>query len=95
MKKVLSALLILCLVFTLAACSSSTDKKDTATTTDGSLDAVVKAGVLRVGVKEDVPNFGLRNTAWAGSIMLASAAGSWSIVVSGWGRVRLCEEAAC
>ena len=63
MKKVLSALLILCLVFTLAACSSSTDKKDTATTTDGSLDAVVKAGVLRVGVKEDVPNFGLRNTA--------------------------------
>lgn len=63
MKKVLSALLILCLVFTLAACSSSTDKKDTAITTDGSLDAVVKAGVLRVGVKEDVPNFGLRNTA--------------------------------
>ncbi len=63
MKKVLSALLILCLVFTLAACSSSTDKKDTVTTTDGSLDAVVKAGVLRVGVKEDVPNFGLRNTA--------------------------------
>ena len=63
MKKVLSALFILCLVFTLAACSSSTDKKDTATTTDGSLDAVVKAGVLRVGVKEDVPNFGLRNTA--------------------------------
>ena len=63
MKKVLSALLILCQDFTLAACSSSTDKKDTATTTDGSLDAVVKAGVLRVGVKEDVPNFGLRNTA--------------------------------
>ena len=63
MKMILSALLILCLVFTLAACSSSTDKKDTATTTDGSLDAVVKAGVLRVGVKEDVPNFGLRNTA--------------------------------
>ncbi|WP_414151818.1 transporter substrate-binding domain-containing protein [Acetobacterium carbinolicum] len=62
MKKVLSALFILCLVFTLAACSSSTEKKDTATT-DGSLDAVVKAGVLRVGVKEDVPNFGLRNTA--------------------------------
>ncbi|HAZ05252.1 transporter substrate-binding domain-containing protein [Acetobacterium wieringae] len=61
MKKVLSALLVLCLVFTLAACSSSTGSKDNATT-DGSLDAVVKAGVLRVGVKEDVPNFGLRNT---------------------------------
>ncbi len=61
MKKVLSALLILSLVFTLAACSSSTAKDSKAT--DDSLDAVVKAGVLRVGVKEDVPNFGLRNTA--------------------------------
>ncbi|WP_414637074.1 transporter substrate-binding domain-containing protein [Acetobacterium sp.] len=61
MKKMLSVLLVLCLAFTLAACSSSTDSSDTATT-DGGLDAVVKAGVLRVGVKEDVPNFGLRNT---------------------------------
>lgn len=51
-----------------------------------------------VAISKITPNlafFGLRNTAWAGSIMLASAAGSWSIVVSGWGRVRLCEEAAC
>lgn len=62
MKKVLSVLLVLCLVFTLAACSSSTDSSDTAATIDGSLDAVVKSGVLRVGVKEDVPKFGLRNT---------------------------------
>lgn len=62
MKKMLSALLVLCLVFTLAACSSSSGSSNTASKTDGSLDAVVKAGVLKVGVKEDVPNFGLRNT---------------------------------
>lgn len=62
MKKLLSALLVLCLVFTLAACSSSTGSSNTTSTTDGSLDAVVKSGVLRVGVKEDVPKFGLRNT---------------------------------
>lgn len=39
--------------------------------------------------------FGLRNTAWAGSITLSNASGSWSVVVSGWGRVRLCEAATC
>jgi putative glutamine transport system substrate-binding protein len=56
MKKVLlSALLVFSLVFTLAGCSSSsTDSSDdTATADDGSLQAVVDAGVLRVGVKED------------------------------------------
>ncbi|MBU4539814.1 MAG: transporter substrate-binding domain-containing protein [Firmicutes bacterium] len=62
MKKVLSVLLVLGLVFTLAACApASTTTSDSAA--DGSLDAVVEAGVLRVGVKEDVPNFGLKNTA--------------------------------
>jgi putative glutamine transport system substrate-binding protein len=65
MKKVLlSVLLVFSLVFTLAGCSSSsTDTSDdTATADDGSLQAVIDAGVLKVGVKEDVPNFGLRNT---------------------------------
>jgi putative glutamine transport system substrate-binding protein len=61
MKKVLSVLLVLGLVFTLAACApAATTTSDSGA--DGSLDAVVKAGVLRVGVKEDVPNFGLKNT---------------------------------
>lgn len=66
MKKVLSVLLVLGLVFTLAACSSPSDASDssdtTNTTADSSLDSIVEAGVLKVGVKEDVPKFGLRNT---------------------------------
>ena len=42
--------------------------------------------------------YGLRNTAWAGHIRLQSAGGSWNIIVSGWGRIRLCrneENASC
>lgn len=37
--------------------------------------------------------FGLRNTAWAGHVRLQSPAGSWMVVVSGWGRIRLCQPA--
>lgn len=51
-----------------------------------------------VALSKITPNlafFGLRNTAWAGSIALSSVAGRWTVVVSGWGRVRLCEEASC
>ena len=36
--------------------------------------------------------FGLRNTAWTGHIRLKNAAGEWRVVVSGWGRIRLCER---
>ncbi|HBM1405832.1 TPA: hypothetical protein LUI38_000613, partial [Salmonella enterica subsp. enterica] len=36
--------------------------------------------------------FGLRNTAWAGHIVLKNAAGEWRLVVSSWGRIRLCER---
>lgn len=36
--------------------------------------------------------FGLRNTAWAGHIRLKNATGEWRVVVSGWGRIRLCER---
>ncbi|KLV65729.1 prepilin-type cleavage/methylation domain-containing protein [Citrobacter murliniae] len=36
--------------------------------------------------------FGLRNTAWAGHIRLKNAAGELNLVVSGWGRIRLCER---
>lgn len=42
--------------------------------------------------------YGLRNTAWAGHIRLQSAAGGWNIIVSNWGRIRLCrgeETASC
>lgn len=36
--------------------------------------------------------YGLRNTAWPGHITLKSGAESWSIIVSNWGRVRLCRD---
>nr|WP_318383855.1 prepilin peptidase-dependent protein [uncultured Enterobacter sp.] len=42
--------------------------------------------------------YGLRNTAWAGHVQLQSPAGEWQIVVSSWGRIRLCQRtstAAC
>lgn len=35
--------------------------------------------------------YGLRNTAWPGHITLKSGAGSWTLIVSGLGRIRLCE----
>lgn len=38
--------------------------------------------------------YGLRNTAWGGHIRVASEAGEWRIVVSGWGRIRMCQRAA-
>jgi len=60
--------------------------------------AVFRPRWAEVEISKMTPNlafYGLRNTAWTGSIMLSSAAGRWSVVVSGWGRVRLCEEATC
>ena len=36
--------------------------------------------------------YGLRNTAWPGHIVLQSGAASWTIVVSNWGRIRLCSN---
>ncbi|WP_434639001.1 prepilin peptidase-dependent protein [Klebsiella sp. I138] len=42
--------------------------------------------------------YGVRNSAWAGHIRLQSAGGSWNIIVSDWGRIRLCrneETASC
>lgn len=38
--------------------------------------------------------YGLRNTAWGGHIRVGSSAGEWRIVVSGWGRIRMCQHAA-
>lgn len=36
--------------------------------------------------------YGLRSTAWPGHILLRSPAGRWRVVVSAWGRIRLCES---
>lgn len=36
--------------------------------------------------------YGLRDTAWAGRIRVQSHAGEWLIVVSGWGRIRMCNS---
>jgi prepilin peptidase dependent protein A len=36
--------------------------------------------------------YGLRNTAWGGHIRLKSSAGEWRVVVSGWGRIRMCQQ---
>lgn len=38
--------------------------------------------------------YGLRNTAWGGHIRVGSSAGEWRIVVSGWGRIRMCQYMA-
>lgn len=37
--------------------------------------------------------YGLRNTAWPGHIRLRSSAGEWRVVVSAWGRIRMCQPA--
>ncbi|MEB6380259.1 prepilin peptidase-dependent protein [Leclercia adecarboxylata] len=42
--------------------------------------------------------YGLRDTAWAGRIRLQSQAGEWLIIISSWGRIRMCNgkgEFAC
>lgn len=35
--------------------------------------------------------YGLRMTAWPGHITLKSGEASWNIVISNWGRIRLCQ----
>lgn len=35
--------------------------------------------------------YGLRNTAWPGHITLKSGSESWMLIISGWGRIRLCK----
>ncbi|WP_391488153.1 prepilin peptidase-dependent protein [Leclercia tamurae] len=42
--------------------------------------------------------YGLRDTAWAGRVHLQSQAGEWLILISAWGRIRMCKgegEFAC
>lgn len=47
-------------------------------------------GISLAGVTPGLGFYGLRSTAWAGNLRLQSEAGSWSIVISHWGRIRLC-----
>ncbi|WP_105744271.1 prepilin peptidase-dependent protein [Cronobacter dublinensis] len=47
-----------------------------------------------VDVSEMTPGlafFGLRNTAWPGHLILRNGACEWRIIISVWGRIRLCE----
>lgn len=67
MKKInLLATVILSSVLFIGACSSDDGSTTEADTTKGSdqvtIESIKEAGVLKVGVKEDVPNFGLKNT---------------------------------
>lgn len=65
-KRNLLATLVLSSVLFLGACSSDESSTTEAETAKGSdqvtIEAIKEAGVLKVGVKEDVPNFGLKNT---------------------------------
>lgn len=56
MKKVTKVVVLLLIVLVLSLSLASCKGKD------AGLAAIKDAGVLKVGVKEDVPNFGLRNT---------------------------------
>ena len=60
LTKLTALLLIVLTVMSVASCG----KKPTASQSDlpADIKAIVARGVLRVGVKEDVPKFGLRNT---------------------------------
>ena len=49
-------------------------------------------GITLAGVTPGLGFYGLRSTAWAGNLRLQSTAGSWSIVISHWGRIRLCRS---
>lgn len=49
-------------------------------------------GVEMAEITPSLAFFGLRNTAWAGHILLKNTTGEWRVVVSGWGRIRLCER---
>lgn len=48
-------------------------------------------GVALTDITPSLRFFGLRNTAWAGHIVLRNPAGEWRIIVSGGGRIRMCQ----
>jgi putative glutamine transport system substrate-binding protein len=62
MKKLLALLMTVTMIFALAACSSS-DSTSTSGSTGRTPEDIASSGVLKVGVKTDVPGFGLLDTA--------------------------------
>ncbi len=56
------------------------------------LRVALNAAPALAGVTPGLGFYGLRSTAWAGNLRLQSEAGSWSIVISHWGRIRLCRS---
>ncbi len=36
--------------------------------------------------------YGTRNTAWPGHLILRSPAGEWRVILSAWGRIRICKK---
>jgi putative glutamine transport system substrate-binding protein len=62
MKKLLALLMSVTMIFALAACSSS-DSTSTSGSTGRTPEDIASSGVLKVGVKTDVPGFGLLDTA--------------------------------
>jgi putative glutamine transport system substrate-binding protein len=62
MKKLLALLMTVTMIFALAACSSS-DSSSTSGSTGRTPEDIASSGVLKVGVKTDVPGFGLLDTA--------------------------------
>ena len=50
--------------------------------------------VRLVEVTPSLGFYGLRNTAWSGHVRVANEAGEWRVVVSGWGRIRMCQQGA-
>lgn len=47
--------------------------------------------VALVTITPSIGFFGLRNTAWAGNITVQNEAGQWAVILSSFGRIRLCE----
>jgi prepilin peptidase dependent protein A len=47
-----------------------------------------------VDVTSSLGFYGLRNTAWGGHIRVKNSAGEWRVVVSGWGRIRMCQQSS-
>ncbi|MGK9175156.1 prepilin peptidase-dependent protein [Yokenella regensburgei] len=50
--------------------------------------------VALVEITPSLGFYGLRNTAWGGHIRIKNGAGEWRIVVSGWGRIRMCQSSS-
>ena len=66
-----------------------------ANTCHGSSPLVFVPRWLEVEMSDLTPSlafFGLRNTAWAGHIRFKNSTGEWWLVVSPWGRLRLCQQ---